>query len=106
MTSARLVYTLGPSGAGKDSLLNWLKDRLPPDAAVHFARRVIDRGPSPDGEQHESVTPQAFAQLRTEQAFALHWKAKCHQQGVRHGEFSTKDGAHWVMVNGSREHLA
>ena len=29
MTAGRLVYCMGPSGAGKDSLLDWLRAHLP-----------------------------------------------------------------------------
>ena len=105
MTTARLIYTLGPSGAGKDSLLIWLQDRLPAGAPVHFVRRVVDRIALPDGEQHESVTPEAFAQLRAEHAFALHWKANGHQYGIRHTELATRLHTHWVFVNGSRAYL-
>lgn len=105
MTAARLIYTLGPSGAGKDSLLTWLKDRLPPQAPVHFARRVVDRVAGAQGEQHESVTPQQFEQLRDAHAFALHWKANGHQYGIRHVELATQPNPHWVLVNGSRAYL-
>ena len=101
----RLIYTLGPSGAGKDSLLAWLKDCLSPHVPVHFARRVIDRAPYDWGEQHESVSPESFARLRREDAFTLHWKANGHQYGIRHSELSAVGSPHWVVVNGSRAHL-
>jgi ribose 1,5-bisphosphokinase len=101
----RLIYTLGPSGAGKDSLLAWLKDRLPPNAPVHFARRVIDRAVQSNGEQHESVSAESFERLRAQDAFALYWKANGHQYGIRHSEFSAQNEPHWVLLNGSRAHL-
>ena len=102
----RLIYTLGPSGAGKDSLLAWLKDRLPPHAPVHFARRVIDRARHDWGEQHESVSPESFLRLRDEDAFALHWKANGHQYGIRHIEVLAAQSPSWVLLNGSRAHLS
>ncbi len=103
----RLIYTLGPSGAGKDSLLAWLNDQLPPFAPVHFARRVIDRATQDWGEQHESVSPESFARQRDDDAFALHWKANGHQYGIRHSELAATDerSPHWVLLNGSRAHL-
>ena len=103
--TARLIYTLGPSGAGKDSLLAWLKTRLQPNAPVHFVRRVIDRAPQATGEQHESVSAESFKQLRASDAFALHWKANGHQYGIRHSEFAAQHEPHWVFLNGSRSHL-
>ena len=56
-----LVLVAGPSGAGKDSLLNGARDVFQGDPRIHFARRVITRPPDPDGENHESVTGAVFA---------------------------------------------
>jgi ribose 1,5-bisphosphokinase PhnN len=60
----RLVYVAGPSGAGKDSLLAWLKKRLAPGASVAFARRTITRAATADGEQHDSIDMAGFMRLR------------------------------------------
>ena len=66
-----LVLVVGPSGAGKDSLLNAARLAFRGDARVRFVRRVITRPPDPDGEDHESVTPAAFAA----RDLALAWSA-------------------------------
>jgi ribose 1,5-bisphosphokinase len=105
MMTSRLLYTQGPSGAGKDSLLMWLQVRLPVGSAVHFARRVIDRATVPGGEQHECVTPDAFVRMQSEHAFALHWTANGHQYGIRHSALATTSRTQWVVVNGSRAYL-
>lgn len=101
----RLLYTMGPSGAGKDSLLAWLKTRLRPQAPVHFARRTIDRPVQPGGEQHESVDAGAFSRLRDQGAFSMHWTANGLQYGVRHTEIAGLRRDQWVLVNGSRAYL-
>ena len=101
----RLIYVMGPSGAGKDSLLEWLKDQLPAESPVHFARRTIDRPLQATGEQHESVDAASFASLRYANAFALHWLANGRQYGVRHCELQPLQKQAWVLVNGSRAHL-
>lgn len=56
-----LIYVVGPSGAGKDSVLAWLRQRIPASQGVHFAQRCIDR-PVQAGSQppHESVTAPGF----------------------------------------------
>ena len=59
----QLVYVMGPSGAGKDSLIAWLKDHLPPHLPLHLARRTITRPIRHGDEQHHSVSEQAFALL-------------------------------------------
>lgn len=105
--NARLVYFMGPSGAGKDSLLDWLRARLPAAPGVHWAQRTISRSAAPGGEAHESVSPQAFAALRSAQAFALHWQANGLDYGVRHAQLTPPLAAgQWVLLNGSRAHLS
>lgn len=101
----RLLYIMGPSGAGKDSLLAWLKTRLRPQAPVYFARRTIDRPVQSGGEQHESVDTSNFGHLRDLGAFSMHWKANGLQYGVRHTEIAGLRRDQWVMVNGSRAFL-
>jgi ribose 1,5-bisphosphokinase len=107
--SHRLIYTMGPSGAGKDSLLAWLKDRLPEQvstASMHWARRTITRAVQPEGEQHESVDLAVFQALSREGAFGIEWQANGLHYGVRHGELAGLRAGRWVIVNGSRAHLA
>ncbi|MDH4450883.1 MAG: phosphonate metabolism protein/1,5-bisphosphokinase (PRPP-forming) PhnN [Rhodoferax sp.] len=101
-----LIYTLGPSGAGKDSVLEWLKSRLPPGAAVHFARRCITRAAHPGAEQHEPLSPAVFATERAANAFGLCWSANGLDYGVRHAELQGPPGTQWVFVTGSRAYLS
>ena len=100
-----MIYTVGPSGAGKDSVLDWLKAHLPPDASVHFARRSITRRAHISGEQHEAMTGQEFAQASDDGAFAMRWTANGLDYGVRLTELQGPLGTRWVIVNGSRGYL-
>jgi ribose 1,5-bisphosphokinase len=101
----RLIYVMGPSGAGKDSLLDWLKIRLPPQAPICFAKRTIDRPLQALGEQHECVDSATFDRLQKEMSFAMHWLANGRQYGVRHAELEPLRQQHWLLVNGSRAYL-
>ncbi|ACM34361.1 phosphonate metabolism protein/1,5-bisphosphokinase (PRPP-forming) PhnN [[Acidovorax] ebreus] len=103
--TGQLVYVIGPSGAGKDSVLAALRARWPQDIPVHWARRTISRPSAAQGEQHEAVDAQAFRQLSATQAFALQWSANGLHYGVRHAELAPLRQGHWVFVNGSRKHL-
>ena len=103
--TGRLVYCMGPSGAGKDSLLDWLRQHLPTSSAVHWARRTISRAAASGGEAHEGVDDSTFAALRDAQAFALHWQANGLHYGVRHTELEPLRRGEWVLVNGSRAYL-
>ena len=103
--SGRLVYVVGPSGAGKDSVLEYARMHLPANAGIIFARRFITREPGSAGEQHIPLSVSAFERVLANGHFALHWDAN----GLRYGigrEISTwmNLGFH-VVVNGSREHL-
>ena len=105
--SASLIYVMGPSGVGKDSLLNWLRAHvcsLQPPPALHFARRTVTRSLDKSNEDHESVGFDVFGQLQEAGAFALHWQAHGLHYGVRHEELTGRSG--WVMVNGSRAYAA
>lgn len=103
--SQRLIYVIGPSGAGKDSVLHTLRQTWPGAAKTHWARRTITRPFHPDGEQHEAVDVGEFDQLRAQGAFALHWEANTLHYGVRSTELAPLDHGRCVFVNGSRGHL-
>ena len=103
--SRRLVYVVGPSGAGKDSVLAWLRQHLPHSPAIHWARRTITRPARAGDEVHEAVDPPQFLALRERGAFALAWQANGLHYGVRASELAPIEHGGWVLVNGSRAHL-
>lgn len=102
----RLVYVVGPSGSGKDSLLAWVRNRLPEDSRVMIARRTITRPAQTGGEAHLTASETQFDAMRARGEFALHWRANGQRYGIgREIEDWLAAGA-TVVVNGSREHLA
>jgi len=103
--NTRLIYVMGPSGAGKDSVLGWLREHLPKDMPVHWARRTITRPAAAGGEAHEATDAQGFEQLRSQDAFALSWHANGLHYGIRRTELTGLQQGCWVLVNGSRGHL-
>jgi ribose 1,5-bisphosphokinase len=70
----RLVLVVGPSGAGKDTLLGLAQTALADDADVVFVRRVVTREASAF-ENNEQVTPEAFRAAKMSGAFAIDWEA-------------------------------
>lgn len=73
-----LVLVVGPSGAGKDTLLNMARTALAGDARFRFVRRVITRPAEAGGEDHEPVSEIEFA-VRD---FALSWEAHGLHYGI------------------------
>ena len=77
-----LILIVGPSGAGKDTLLNGVRDLLDDHAPVRFVRRVITRPGDMGEEAHESVAEQEFTLRETAGDFALAWRAHGLHYGI------------------------
>lgn len=100
-----LVLVVGPSGAGKDTLIAYARERLAGREDISFARRRITRVVDAT-ENHIAVDEDAFSRAVTEGRYPLHWRAN----GLRYalGEEVTADIAHGriVVANGSRATIA
>lgn len=83
------VAVAGPSGAGKDTLLDAVRAELAGDPRFHFARRSVTRPVTPGGEAHESLLPETFERALAEGEFVLHWRAHGLGYGIRHAEAPT-----------------
>jgi phosphonate metabolism protein PhnN/1,5-bisphosphokinase (PRPP-forming) len=94
-----LVLVVGPSGAGKDTLLEAARLALADDPRFRFVRRVITRPADAGGEAHEAVTPDEFARRE----FALQWQAHGLSYGIPAG--AVLDGA-VAVANVSRTMIA
>ncbi len=70
-----LFLVVGPSGAGKDTLLGLARVALANDAGVRFAQRVITRPADVGDEGHEAVDRAEFARRHDGGGFALSWEA-------------------------------
>lgn len=103
-----LIYMVGPSGVGKDSLLAWVSQHPHTDFPVplHIARRSITRPEDGGTEVHEALTEQAFSDLEAAGCFAMCWEANGLRYGIRHAELAPLEHGHWVLVNGSRAYVA
>ncbi len=73
--AGRLVLVVGPSGAGKDSLIDAARKALAGQPRFVFARRLVTRPSSPESEDHDSLSAADFAARQAAGAFFLHWDA-------------------------------
>jgi len=71
----RMVLVVGPSGAGKDTLLNALRDRLSGDDRVRFAIRRITRPADGATETHVPISEGGYDEAVAAGRFALAWRA-------------------------------
>ncbi|KNC08297.1 ribonucleoside-triphosphate reductase [Pantoea sp. RIT-PI-b] len=100
---ARLIWLTGPSGAGKDSLLNALRE-APPDNLL-IAHRYITRAADAGGENHVALSELEFRRREALGLFAISWQAHgLHYALGKEIDLWLAQGLN-VLVNGSRLHL-
>ena len=101
--SHRLIVVVGPSGAGKDSVLRaWLQHAAAHSTTrLHVAQRAVTR-PANGHEAHEPITPATWHRGVEDREFALHWHANNLYYGVRWRELGPLMQGTWVILNGSR----
>jgi ribose 1,5-bisphosphokinase len=100
----KLIYLIGPSGSGKDSLIDAARKALT-RCNVHVVRRVITRSAESKGEQALGVSPAAFEHMLTAGEFAMHWAANGLQYGIPKLVVDQLAAGASVLVNGSRAYL-
>ena len=69
------IAVVGPSGAGKDTIIRYARHRLAEATDVHFVRRVITRPSDASSEDHEFLDDAAFEEAKRQGDFSLSWSA-------------------------------
>ncbi|MEQ8195988.1 MAG: hypothetical protein RIB59_16025, partial [Rhodospirillales bacterium] len=59
-TRGSLILVVGPSGAGKDTLIDEVRKRFADEEKIVFARRCITRPPDAGGEDHVYLSRDDF----------------------------------------------
>jgi ribose 1,5-bisphosphokinase len=77
----RVVLVVGPSGAGKDTLLGLARAACADDGNIVFPRRVITRQASAS-EENEEVSIGTFQEALTRGDYAMHWEAHGHRYAL------------------------
>lgn len=94
-----IFAVVGPSGAGKDTLIRGAIAARPD---LRLVRRVITRPAEAGGEDFEGVSAPEFALRRDRGEFALWWEAHGLSYGIPRAQVA---GPGEVIFNGSRAAL-
>lgn len=105
MARPALVYVMGASGAGKDSVLQYARRALDGRYPVIFAHRYITRAPGEDIENFVALSRREFAMRQRRRLFAFHWKAYGFDYGIGIEIRRWLAAGASVVVDGSRAHF-
>jgi len=97
----RLVLVVGPSGAGKDTLLRLARAACVEDHDIVFPRRIVTRESSTD-EDNMAMSPDEFRGAREHGDFAVHWEAHGHSYALPQGINDDIRAGRAVVANVSR----
>lgn len=100
-----LVVVVGPSGAGKDSLINHARNHFAGDPSVLFVRRAVTRAAAAAAEDHDCLDRADFAAALTAGLFAVSWTAHGLSYGIPATARSHVAKGGVAVLNGSRAAL-
>lgn len=88
-----LFLVVGPSGVGKDTLLDGAKKILAGNGFYRFCRRWITRPAEAGGEDYIPVTETEFARMVDAGEFFHHWQATACSTACRATSATTSSPA-------------
>lgn len=97
----RLVLVVGPSGAGKDTLIGLAQAACADDGNIVFARRSVTREASVS-EDNVHISPEAFRQACARGDFAMSWEAHGHGYGLPRAIDGDVGAGRTIVANVSR----
>lgn len=100
-----LVYVMGPSGAGKDTVLRLARRALVAGEKIAFAHRYITRPADPRHENYIVLSPDEFETRRVGGLLAFDWRVYGFSYGVGIEIDAWRRAGFVVVVSGSREHF-
>lgn len=101
----RIVYLMGASGAGKDSVMRLARQRIDSTRSVVFAHRYITRANVEGAEHHVPLSTQEFKQRVARGLFLWHWDSHGYRYGIGMETDVWRRCGLDVVVNGSRAYL-
>jgi thymidine phosphorylase len=103
MAQGIFFFVVGPSGAGKDSLIEGARAHLGDTGRYVFARRTITRPAGAPGEDHNGVTEAQFRSSVSAGEFLITWDAHGLSYGLPVDLLAALSDGCNVIANGSRK---
>jgi ribose 1,5-bisphosphokinase len=100
-----MIVVVGPSGAGKDSVMTVAAQHFADEPRLRFCRRVITRPADAGGEAHEAVDAGTFSRMQSAGGFAVSWEAHGLSYGIPASVLDLLGQGVTVIANGSRSAL-
>lgn len=97
----RLVLVVGPSGAGKDTIIAGAKEACAGRTNIVFPRRIVTRAAS-GAEDHDTLADSAFEQAVRDGGFAFWWQAHKLKYGIPRSVDDAIRAGRTVICNVSR----
>ncbi|QND53486.1 phosphonate metabolism protein/1,5-bisphosphokinase (PRPP-forming) PhnN [Phyllobacterium sp. 628] len=69
------IAVVGPSGAGKDTIMDFAREAVQGQPDFYFVRRVVTRPSTVDAEDHDTLSEAEFMDARRAGAFCHCWEA-------------------------------
>lgn len=100
-----IVVVVGPSGAGKDSVIGYVARHFEGCGDIGFVTRVITRPSDAGGEDHDSVSTEEFESQQAAGGFAVAWQAHGLHYGIPKAALDSVLAGRILIANGSRRAL-
>ncbi|WP_409530053.1 phosphonate metabolism protein/1,5-bisphosphokinase (PRPP-forming) PhnN [Shinella zoogloeoides] len=100
-----MVVVVGPSGAGKDSVMAYAARHFSGEARLGFVRRAITRPADAGGEAHQAIDADSFRRLEAEGGFTVSWDAHGLSYGIPGETHAQLASGVTLVANGSRSAL-
>lgn len=97
-----MVVVVGPSGAGKDTIISQAWPALKHLGNIHLVKRVVTRPVDPARENHHSVSKDEFRQKSQNGDFSVEWSAHNLLYGIPASTLQQTSNGDILIANGSR----
>lgn len=102
MKAGQLIAVVGPSGVGKDSVIDGIVAAVP---GMQRVKRVITRAPELGGEDFDPATPECFERGVEAGRFCIHWRAHGLRYGIPVSALESAQNGAQIVGNLSRGQL-